>query len=106
MKDLFTGVLITAPTTAIILLFALSGKNEVLTAQERHYIDQHLAADLFDQEFEAAWGSLKLASNAENRAERIKKLEERKKHFDEMFDQQFATSQTDVLELRAAIQNH
>jgi hypothetical protein len=35
-----------------------------------------------------------------------KKLEERKREFDEMFNQQFARSQTDVLELRAAIQNH
>jgi len=106
MKDLFTGILIAAPTTAIILLFALSGKNEVLTAQERHYIDQNLSANLFDQQFEAAWGSSKSHSNAENRAERIKKLEERKKHFDEMFDQQFATSQSDIHELRAAIKNH
>jgi len=106
MKELFTGILIAAPTTAVILLFALSGKNEVMTSQERHHVDQQLAAELFDGQFDAAWAGSKLSPDQENRSRRIQKLEKRKNEFDEMFNQQFAKSQSDVLELRAAIQNH
>jgi hypothetical protein len=55
MKDVFRGILIAAPTTPLILLFALSGKNEVMTSQERHHVKQQLAAELFDQQFDEVW---------------------------------------------------
>jgi hypothetical protein len=107
MKDLFTGVLIAAPTTALILIFALSGKNEVMTSQERHHVNQQLAAELFDQQFDAAWTGSKLSPDHENRTKRIEKLENRKKQFDEIFDHQFASSREDIQQLRVVIQqNH
>ena len=103
MKDFFTGVLITAPITAFIIQLSLSGKQEVTTAQERHYVDHQLATQIFDQQFEEAWNTSRLPAHKENRNERIKKLEERKNQFDQEFDRQFATSQQDVNELRQAL---
>jgi hypothetical protein len=103
MKEFFTGVLVTAPITAFIVQLALSGKQEVTTAQERHYVDQQLATQVFDHQFEQAWNTSKLPAHNENRAERITKLEQRKNQFDEEFDKQFASSKQDVDELRSAI---
>lgn len=103
MKEFFTGVLVTAPITAFIVQLALSGRQEVTTTQERHYVDQQLATQVFDQQFEDAWNTAKLSDHGGNRAERIRRLEKRKAQFDQEFDRQFATSQQDVSELRQAL---
>lgn len=102
MKEFFTGVLITAPITAFIVQLALSGRQEVTTAQERHYVDQQLATEHFDRQFDEAWNGVK-PTVAKGREERIAVLQKRKSQFDQEFDRQFATSQQDVSELRQAL---
>lgn len=55
MKTIFHGLLIATPLAALVLFFALSGKEEIKQEQRIQQATQKLDAQKFDDDFADAW---------------------------------------------------
>lgn len=93
MKNIFQALLITAPLAALVLFFALTGKEEVKNDQRVQEATQTLKEQQFDNEFQDAWngepGSKVRKARQENIAElktQIAKAKVKRDDLDHMFD--------------------
>lgn len=94
MKNIFQALLITAPLAALVLFFALTGKEEVKNDQRVQEATQTLKEQAFDDEFSDAWngepGSKVRKARQENIAElktQIAKAKVKRDDLDHMFDE-------------------
>ena len=92
MKNIFQALLITAPLAALVLFFALTGKEEVKNDQRVQEATQTLKEQQFDNEFSDAWngepGSKVRLQRQENIAElktQISKAKVKRDDLDHMF---------------------
>jgi TolA-binding protein len=93
MKEIFHGLLVVTPLAALVLFFALTGKEEVKNDQRVQEATQTLKEQKFDNEFDDAWNgkpSKKVqAERNQNVAElktQIAKAKVRRDDLDHMFD--------------------
>lgn len=112
MKNFLLGIFVTVPLTALVLYFALSGRQEVLIQQHRHEIQHELDKEIFDRDFQAAWERFdatpsRQAQSAEAQARdaRIAELRKRREHFDREFDQAWKRLDTELSDMREAMAN-
>ena len=83
MKSVLYGIIIACPITAIVIYFALTGRQEVLIQQKTHEVQQQIRSEEFHRDFSKAWSEFDLpnqhdkallsSENAE-RNERIQQL--------------------------------
>lgn len=62
MKPFFTTLVLTSPVLAIVLYFALQGRDEIKTDQRTAAIERKIDAAKFDRDFSAAWAGEKKLS--------------------------------------------
>lgn len=80
MKDFLSRALLISPFLAVLLYFALDGKEEVKAEIQVQHAEQKIEASKFDADFANAWGNNKLASpSAEEQTELKTDLESAKK---------------------------
>lgn len=100
MKGFFTGIVISVPVTAAILMFALQGKEEVRTEQQLQRAEQKVENDKFDKDLANMWNGGKMTQPTEEVTEAHKKeLEAAKAER----DGQLVESKEDLGDLRAAM---
>ena len=101
MKGLFVAGLVGAPLVAIILFFALQGKEEIRQEQSVDKIEQKIESVKFDQEFAKAWnssGEMKAPSDKE-----LDALEAERDRLVAKKDRTDKSSDADMADLREAL---
>jgi hypothetical protein len=55
MKSILYGIAISVPMTAVIIYFALSGRQDVVLQQKSHEVQQQIQSEEFRRDFSEAW---------------------------------------------------
>lgn len=105
MKGFLAGVVVTAPITILLLYVVMSGRTNTVMRIERGQIRQQIAEEKFDSDFDQAWNSMSVSDKEMKerelaRQERLARLREKERQFDEQFNRRFEQSQEDVEDLR------
>lgn len=100
MKGFFVTALLGAPIIAVLLFFALQGKEEVKHEQAVERIEQKIDAAKFDREFAQVWNGRKLSAPDKDE---IHKLEAERDRLVVKQDRVEQVSDEDIADLRAAL---
>lgn len=112
MKSVIYGILIACPITALVIFFALSGRQDVIIQQKNHEIQQQIRSEEFHRDFSKAWNEfdsnntqLQVNSEPENteRAARIKQLKQLRSQLEAEENQSMENLGTDLTEMRKAL---
>ncbi|EGR4373099.1 hypothetical protein DDM70_12020 [Vibrio cholerae] len=112
MKSVLYGIIISCPITAIIIYFALSGRQEVLIQQKTHEVQQQIRSEEFQRNFSKAWTEFdplnqhdKTTNSVDDaeRDERIKKLKKLRSQLEASDSQSMDSLETDLAEMRKAL---
>ena len=117
MKSILYGIAISMPLTAIILYFALSGRQEVVVQQKAHEVQQQIQSEEFRRDFAQAWHDLDNPPTAEEQAAqektfaarqaerqaRISRLEQQREALSGDMDLMFEQLDSDMEDMRAAL---
>lgn len=55
MKSILYGIAISVPMTAVIIYFALAGRQDVVLQQKSHEVQQQIQSEEFRRDFSEAW---------------------------------------------------
>ncbi|MDM3561579.1 hypothetical protein O9363_15715 [Proteus vulgaris] len=112
MKSVLYGIIITCPITAIVIYFALTGRQEVLIQQKTHEVQQQIRSEEFHRDFSKAWSEFDLPNqhdkallsleNAE-RNERIKQLKKLRSQLEAANGESMDDLKGDLAEMRKAL---
>ncbi|ANZ08770.1 hypothetical protein BS055_RS12720 [Vibrio parahaemolyticus] len=113
MKSVIYGIIIACPLTALVIYFALSGRQEVLIQQKKHEVQQQLRSEEFQRNFSRAWSEFDqpsqhemalLSSEAAEREARIEKLKQLRSNIEAFDNESFGNLQDDLREMKKALQ--
>lgn len=117
MKSILYGLAISMPLTAVIVYFALSGRQDVVLQQKSHEVQQQIQSEEFRRDFSEAWhefdtpGSIKekevkeevfQARQAERDA-RIARLKKQQESLSGDMDAMFDQLDQDMDDMRTAL---
>ena len=111
MKSVLYGIIIACPITAIVIYFALTGRQEVLIQQKTHEVQQQIRSEEFHRDFSKAWSEFDLPNqhdkalsleNAE-RNERIKQLKKLRSQLEAANGESMDDLKGDLAEMRKAL---
>ena len=101
MKGFFVTLVLSAPIVAVLLFFALQGKEEVRQEQAVERTEQKIEAAKFDQDFAKAWnGTGQLAAPTDDE---LAKLEAERDKLTGKRDRITVESEADFADLREAL---
>lgn len=117
MKSILYGIAISMPLTAIIVYFALSGRQEVAVQQKAHEVQQKIQSEEFRRDFAQAWHDFDNPPTAEEQAAkekafaarqaereaRISRLEKQREALSGDMDLMFEQLDSDMEDMRAAL---
>lgn len=112
MKSVLYGIIISCPITAIIIYFALSGRQEVLIQQKTHEVQQQIRSEEFQRNFSKAWTEFDplnqhdkttISVDDAERDERIKKLKKLRSQLEASDSQSMDSLEADLAEMRQAL---
>ncbi|GHY14940.1 hypothetical protein VCSRO163_2832 [Vibrio cholerae] len=112
MKSVLYGIIISCPITAIIIYFALSGRQEVLIQQKTHEVQQQIRSEEFQRNFSKAWTEFDplnqhdkttISVDDAERDERIKKLKKLRSQLEASDSQSMDSLEADLAEMRKAL---
>ena len=112
MKSVLYGIIISCPITAIIIYFALSGRQEVLIQQKTHEVQQQIRSEEFQRNFSKAWAEFdplnqhnKATTSVDDaeRDERIKKLKKLRSQLEAANNESMDDLKGDLAEMRKAL---
>ncbi|ENM3824442.1 hypothetical protein AB5A11_002155 [Vibrio cholerae] len=112
MKSVLYGMIISCPITAIIIYFALSGRQEVLIQQKTHEVQQQIRSEEFQRNFSKAWTEFDrlnqhdkaaLSVDDAERDERIKKLKKLRSQLEASDSHSMDSLEADLAEMRKAL---
>ena len=117
MKSILYGIAISMPLTAIIVYFALSGRQEVVVQQKAHEVQQQIQSEEFRRDFAQAWHDFDNPQTAEEQAAqektfaarqaerqaRISRLEQQREALSGDMDLMFEQLDSDMEDMRAAL---
>lgn len=112
MKSVLYGIIIACPITAIVIYFALTGRQEVLIQQKTHEVQQQIRSEEFHRDFSKAWAEFELpnqhdkallsSENAE-RNERIKQLKKLRSQLETANGESMDDLKGELAEMRKAL---
>ncbi|EEW2237435.1 hypothetical protein D9H04_07945 [Escherichia coli] len=119
MKSLLYGIAISVPLTALIVLFVLTGRKEVITQQKAHEIQQQIQSEEFRRDFSRAWHDFDQPISPEERnaqdsefqqrqaehEERIVQLKKQRGLLSQDTEAMFDQLDQDLEEMRAALRD-
>ncbi|HDG1607057.1 hypothetical protein V5H10_13455 [Vibrio cholerae] len=112
MKSVLYGIIISCPITAIIIYFALSGRQEVLIQQKIHEVQQQIRSEEFQRNFSKAWTEFDslnqhdkttISVDDAERDERIKKLKKLRSQLEASSGESMDNFEADLVEMRKAL---
>lgn len=102
-KSFLTGVAVTAPIFAVILMYVLQGREQTDIKQQAQEVRQQIEEAKFDSDFAQAWNGGKVEV-PRNHRERIKALEAEERELKARSATTAEQDQADIKELRQALQ--
>lgn len=104
MNNIFAGVAIAVPVTALALLLLLQGKEEVRTDQDLHRTEMQIDKAKFDEEFARGWGGDKEKLKPDSpEARRMARLEKQRDDLEAKKSAQTKVAEADTQSLREAL---
>lgn len=117
MKSILYGIAVSVPLTAVIVYFALSGRQDVVLQQKSHEIQQQIQSEEFRRDFSDSWHEFDNPAPFENkklkeevfearkaeREDRITRLKEQRDALSGDMDTMFDQLDKDTDDMRSAL---
>lgn len=117
MKSILYGIAISVPMTAVIIYFALAGRQDVVLQQKSHEVQQQIQSEEFRRDFSEAWHEFDAPASAEEkeikeevfqvrqaeREARIARLKKQQESLSGDMDAMFDQLDQDMDDMRAAL---